>query len=279
MTNPPKISLITCTKNSARWLADCLASVKTQTIQPFEHIFIDANSTDDTQELIKTHNPNAAIYRQTGSGLYNALNEGLQKATGDIIGFLHADDIFADSQALERINEAFQGSPQLGFYCSRMEVYDENLEKPFAILGARPHKPTMREELYSSNYFAHPTYYCSKETINKVGLYNEEYNIASDIDWLMRLEKLNISFYFDPKTLIKFRSSSGISSKKYLLALKEEFSIKKRHSGLSLRLFLVYGWHFLRRIVRLVLESAGLNRLIRGIRKLLLYTHNKKRFN
>ncbi len=269
MTNPPKISLITCTKNSGRWLAECVASIKAQSYQPFEYIIIDAHSSDNTITLIKQRSPQALIFQQKGSGLYDALNEGISRAGGDIIGFLHADDVFADSEALERIAKAFQNNPQLGFYCSRMEVYDEQLQKPFAILGAPPHLPTWQEELYSSNYFAHPTYYCSRETIARVGKYSEHYKIAGDIDWLIRLEKSNLPFYFDKKVLLKFRSSSGVSSTKYLLALKEEYEIRKKYNGISLRLLVVYGWHFFRRIVRLVLENCGLNRMIMKIRKII----------
>lgn len=269
----PLITIITCTYNSQSFLKDCLDSVAQQTYKNFEHIFIDGYSTDATEKIITDYQQAATIIKQVPRGIYSALNEGLQQAHGEIIGFLHADDTLADNNCLARIAKAFSDNPTLGYYCATMTIYDVTLKKPFAILGAAPHISSLREKMYSSTYFAHPTYYCRKNIIKQVGPYNEDYTLAGDIDWLYRLEQLHPSYFFDPLPLVKFRSS-GSTSRHYLKALTEEFFITKKHYGLSGMLLFIYSWHLLRRVVRLLLTKLHLSLIITFVRRALAY--NKK---
>ncbi len=150
-----------------------------------------------------------------------------------------------------------------------MLICDEKLNNPFAVLGAHPHKPTMREQLYSSTYYAHPTYYFCKKTIEQVGWFDLQYKISADIDWLMRLEKLNLPYYFDNKPLVKFRST-GVSAKHYFAAIFEEFKVNKKHNGLSFQLVIVYAFHLFRRAIRFLLERLGFKKIIGLARKFIL---------
>lgn len=273
MTPNPKISIITCTNNSAQHLPATLDSVRQQTHRNIEHVFIDNQSSDQTLELIanyRRNNPefNVILISESDQGIYDALNKGLALATGDLVGILHSDDVFADTQALARVAASFQKDHDLGFYCSRMAIYDEHLEKQFAILGAAPHRQSWRERLYSSTYYAHPTYYYPQKTIQQVGKYDLQYQLAADIDWLMRLEKLNLKYYFDEQPLLKFRSV-GSSAKRYFLALQEEYVIRRKHEGASFGLWLLYGYHFLRRGIRTILAVFRLNFLINFFRQLI----------
>jgi hypothetical protein len=95
------------------------------------------------------------------------------------------------------------------------------------------------------------------------------YQFAGDIEWLFRLEKLNLISYFDPKPLVKFRSG-GSTAKHYFKALKEEFIIQKNAKGFSIRILIIYGWHFFRRIVRFSLMILSMNKLIDLCRKTIL---------
>lgn len=263
-----KITIITCTLNSEKYLSACLESVISQSYKNIEHIFIDGGSTDNTLNIIKQYYPNGLVYPQSGKGLYDALNEGLKKARGDVIGFLHSDDIFFDNYCLERINKNFQNITDLDFFCSRMEVWTEDLKEKFAILGGAPHKPSWQELFYSSNYYAHPTYYVSTKKITELGLFNTSYKFAADIDWLKRLEKISQKYIFDPLPLIKFRTG-GISSRHYFLGLKEEFIIALKSDGFNSKIVITYAYHFLRRGVRFILEKIKLFFLIKSARTFL----------
>lgn len=262
----PRITIITCTLNSEKYIRETIKSVKSQSYQNFEHLFIDGNSNDKTIEIIASEYENPTIIVGKDKSLYDAFNKGLHNASGDVIGFLNSDDILADNKCLERIARAFQNE-EIDYYCSKMEIYDEKLNNRFAILGQSPHKATLKDQLYSSTYFAHPTYYCKKDTIAKVGDFNLKYKVASDIDWLYRLEKVTNRFYFDSRVLVKFRGEVGAAAKNYFTGLREEFVIRKEHVGLTLKLAIVYTYHFKRRYVRFVLEKLGLSNLIDNIRK------------
>lgn len=264
----PKITIITCTYNSSRYLRETLNSVKEQTFKDFEHLFVDGGSTDDTLTIIKEYYNNAAIIIGKDKGLYDAFNKGLARANGQIIGFLHSDDIFFDNQALERVSSAFMNK-DVDYYCARMVIYDEKLESLFAILGAPPHRQTLKDQLYSSTYFAHPTYYCKKEIIEQVGDFDLAYKVAADIDWLYRLENTTQQFYFDPKPLVKFRGEGGISANKYFVALSEEMSIRIKNEERSLDLYFIYYYHFFRRGIRFILERLGLLKAIGLLRKMI----------
>lgn len=264
-----KITIITCTFNSAANLRATLESVKNQSYQNFEHLFIDGGSTDDTLKIIREYYAAPALITGPDKGAYDAFNKGLENASGEIIGFLHSDDTFFDNQALARIAAAFN-SHDIDYYCSRMEIYDHKLQTPFAILGAKPHRQTFKDQLYSSTYFAHPSYYCRREIIEKVGKFNLKYKVAADIDWLSRLERTTDRFYFDPQILVKFRGEGGLSAGHYFTGLKEEFIIRLKTEKFSPIFYTVYAYHFLRRIIRFVLERLGLSKLIKIARNTIL---------
>ena len=93
---PMRISVITVAYNSAATIADTLVSVASQSHQDIEHIVIDGASTDDTQSIVGARGRHVARFiSEPDRGLYDAMNKGLRLATGDLVGFLNADDIFA----------------------------------------------------------------------------------------------------------------------------------------------------------------------------------------
>ncbi|MFA5109101.1 MAG: glycosyltransferase family 2 protein [Patescibacteria group bacterium] len=269
--NNPKITIITCTYNSARHLRATLNSVKEQTYRNFEHLFIDGGSTDDTLNIIREYYKEPTLVSGRDKGLYEAFNKGLNNAKGQIIGFLHSDDVFFDKKSLERVATAFL-NPDIDYYCSRMIICDEELEKPFALLGAAPHRQTGRDQLYSSTYFAHPTYYCKREIIERVGKFDLRYTVAADIDWLYRLEQTTNRFYFDPLPLVKFRGKGGTSARRYFVGLSEEMAIRLKNEKPSLIFFLIYGYHYWRRGTRFILEKLKLFRLVDAIREIIIKT-------
>ena len=91
-----KISIITATYNSTKTVTDCIASVNSQTYKSIEHIIIDGDSTDDTIKRLKSiPNRITKIVSEPDNGIYDAMNKGVQLATGDINGFLHCDEMLA----------------------------------------------------------------------------------------------------------------------------------------------------------------------------------------
>lgn len=267
------ITIVTCTHNCADTLAKTIESVLMQTYQRVEHLFIDGGSTDGTLDIIRQYYKNPKLISEQDRGVYDAFNKGLKLAGGDIVGFLHSGDSFADKLCLERIASAFVDN-DIDYYCSKMLICDVTTGKPFAVLGSKPHKPTWKDQLYSSTYYAHPTYYCRKEIIHKVGYFDLQYKIGGDIDWLIRLEKTTNHFWFDDRPMVLFRGDGGLSAKHNFTGLFEEFFIKKKHYGLSASLLFFFCYHLFRRSVRWILNKLKLHSLIEYSRRKIITLHS-----
>ena len=99
-----KISIITITYNSAKTLQRALDSIQSQTYKDIEHIIVDGASTDGTKEIIETYaakHPNVQWISEPDEGIYNAINKGIRLATGDVIGFLHSDDVLKSADSID----------------------------------------------------------------------------------------------------------------------------------------------------------------------------------
>ena len=105
-----KVTLITATYNSAKNLRDCLQSVAEQTYPNIEHIVIDGGSSDGTMDLVKSFPSVTKFISEPDKGIYDALNKGIQLATGDVIGFAHSDDMLAEKDIISRIVNSFSPS-------------------------------------------------------------------------------------------------------------------------------------------------------------------------
>ena len=109
-----KISVITTTFNAAGTLRDCLESVKGQVYQDIEHIVIDGASTDRTLEILDEYKEIlASVVSESDAGIYDALNKGIKMATGDVIGILHGDDLYASAGILGKVSSIFS-DPNVG---------------------------------------------------------------------------------------------------------------------------------------------------------------------
>ena len=104
-----KISVITVSYNSAATIADTLRSIASQTHPDVEHWVVDGNSKDDTLAVVEAYrHPSLRVSSESDKGIYDAMNKGMAWATGDIVGFLNADDLYADTQVLTRVAAAFE---------------------------------------------------------------------------------------------------------------------------------------------------------------------------
>ena len=265
----PKITIITCSYNSERYIADCIESVNSQTYKNIEHIFIDGGSTDSTLQVIKSKSPNARVISEKDNGPYDAFNKGIKMASGDIIGFLHSDDYFVNEKALGRVVAAFSNN-NIDYYSSTMRVIDLESNREIAVLGDVPHKPTFREQILRSSYYAHPANYFLKNVFAAVGPFKLNYRIAADIDWLIRMEKLGLKFVFEPEPLLNFRAS-GVSSKHMLRGSVEEFKIRIKHNGFTISLCIATVFHLVRRIIKITFTVCGFKNIIWVSRKFLKY--------
>ena len=104
-----KISIITVCLNAAATVRDAVESVAAQSYPGIEHIVIDGGSTDETLELLKSVNARISrLISEKDEGLYDAMNKGARLCTGEVIGFLNADDVYASEKVISKVAECFR---------------------------------------------------------------------------------------------------------------------------------------------------------------------------
>ena len=217
-----KISIITATYNSEKTLKDTLDSVLKQTYKDYEHIIVDGMSKDNTMQIVKEYEEKydgkLKCISEKDTGLYDAMNKGIKMATGDIIGILNSDDMYANEKVLEDIANKFKESNCDGTYANLKFMDEETMSKPQRIWKSPKGK------IKNGWHPAHPTLYLKKEVYDKIGLFNLKYRIAADYDFMLRvmLDK-NIKLEYIDKYLVYMRvggtSTDGL--KGYRKNLKE----------------------------------------------------------
>lgn len=236
-----KISIITVTWNVESTLVDTMESVKKQKYRGIEYIIIDGGSTDGTLDLTKAYSDTIhKIISEPDMGIYDAINKGINAATGDVIGFLHADDMLADNSIIGKIACEFD--------------YDENLESVIGdIVFVKQLDPTSVVRNYSSkkwkpSKFAwgfmppHPSFFCRKTVYSKYGLYKLDYKIAADYELLIRYLLLKkISYKYLPLITTRMRLG-GISTRgiKSLILLNKEIKRALSENKIYTNYFMIY---------------------------------------
>src|SRR4051812_46461192 len=125
-----KISIITITYNSAKTLEQTMLSVLHQTYKDIEYIIVDGGSTDGTLELINKYKERVSkIVSEKDNGLYDALNKGIELATGDVIGILHSDDFYDSKDVISKVAELFKTENCDGLYANLYYVNKDNTDK------------------------------------------------------------------------------------------------------------------------------------------------------
>lgn len=206
-----RISIITATYNSEKTLLDTLLSLECQTYPDIEYIIVDGASKDNTLELIKSNCSKVSkIICESDKGIYDALNKGINAATGDVIGFLHSDDLLAYDGAIADIAKTFEATSCDAVYGDLEYVSQNDTAK--------------RVRLWKSGVFSrtkmllgwmppHPSFYMKRSCYTEFGNFSLDYRISADYDSLLRyILKQRIEIAYLPKVLVKMRVG-GISNR------------------------------------------------------------------
>lgn len=202
---PVEISIITAVWNSEATIESCLDSVAAQDWTHREHILIDGLSTDRTLELVRA-SPHtlAAVVSEADHGIYDALNKGLALARGEVVGFLHSDDFYANPGVLTRVAEAFADPEVCAVYGDLDYVLKADTTKV-----VRHWKSSAFEfkRLRRGWMPPHPTLYVRREWYRRIGGFDTSYRIAGDYHSVLNLftQPLFRAVYI-PDVLIKMRT-------------------------------------------------------------------------
>ncbi len=197
-----KVSIITAVRNGAATITDCLQSVLRQT-HPVEHIIVDSASSDNTIGLARAINPAARIISEPDAGVYDALNKGIKTASGDVIGFLHADDFYANDSVIADVVDHLERHNADSCYGDLVYVRKDDTEKVVRYWKSRPY----RDGLFQEGWMPpHPTFFVRKAVYDLHGSFDVRFSIAADYELMLRfLEKRKISSVYIPEVLIKMR--------------------------------------------------------------------------
>lgn len=230
-----QISVITAVLNRAGTLGDALQSVRAQTWPHVEHIVIDGGSTDGTLSILEAHRSRLArVISEPDKGIYDALNKGIRHATGDVVGFMHADDEFATPEALGHVAAAF-GDPAVGAVYGDLEYVRRDNARVVRYWRAGPYS---LQRLAQGWMPPHPTFYLRRELYETLGLFDTRYRIAADYESMLRiLGRGGVTPAYVPHILVRMRCGgiSNSSVRNMLLKSSEDYTAMRNHGigGLS----------------------------------------------
>lgn len=225
-----KVTIITVTYNSATYLQDCMDSVVGQTYSNIEHILIDASSTDGTLDIIKRYENHVAKWvSEKDRGMYDAINKGMEMATGDIIGILNSDDVLAGKDVIESIVKCFETYEVDSVYGDLVYVDKINSRKVLRYWKGFSYK---RFRFHYGWMPAHPTFYFKSGLLKELGGYESHYFTAADYEFMARyLYRYRISAKYLNKLIVKMRvgGQSNNNIKTRLRANRRDYLAMKKN--------------------------------------------------
>lgn len=199
-----KVSIITATYNSSETILDTLKSLEQQSYPNIEYIIVDGASKDNTLDVVRDNCSRVSkIISEPDKGIYDALNKGIQAATGDVIGFLHSDDLFAYPDAVADIVATLEKNQSQAAYADLAYVSKDDTDKMIRLWTSGSYQ---RNKMLSGWMPPHPTFYMTRELYLSLGQFDLGFKIAADYDSLLRyLWSNKVSMSYLPKVLIKMR--------------------------------------------------------------------------
>lgn len=200
-----KVTIITVTHNAVLHLQECINSVKNQSYSNIEHIVIDGESTDGTVAIIKLFDNHIAKWiSEKDNGMYQAINKGMEMATGDVIGILNSDDTLASSTVIASIVKCFEENKVDSLYGDLVYVDKVNTKKIIRYWKG------LSYDRIRFNYGwmpAHPTFYFRRPLFKELGGYESHYYTAADYEFMARyLYRYRISAIYLPLLIVKMRA-------------------------------------------------------------------------
>lgn len=233
-----KLSVITICYNSEKTVERTIKSVLGQTYKDFEYIIVDGESKDSTLDIVRKYEPlfegRMKWKSELDKGIYDAMNKGIQRSTGDIIGIVNSDDwleptamesIVKVAESVNYVNSLICGSMKFHYNDGRVQLFCTDEQKFNAGI-----------KNYSFNYGAyHPAIWVGKNVYENVGLFDTNYRTAADIDFIYRCYLAKSKFYFT-KDVVSNMSDGGISNHinwKYFISDKKYYVKKYNYSKIG----------------------------------------------
>lgn len=206
-----KVTIITVCLNAAATIRDTIESVLAQDYPDIEYLVIDGASTDGTMDIVRGYGKRIArIVSERDRGMYDSMNKGLRMASGDVVGFLHSDDMLGAPTIISEIVAAFRETDAECVFGDIDIVHPRDTGRVLRRWRAGPHR---RGALPRGWYPPHPTLYIRRSVLDEVGLFDERYRIAADMDHMLRLfEVRGVRSHYLPRVVVHMRAG-GLSNR------------------------------------------------------------------
>lgn len=225
-----KISVVTAVFNREDTIGQSIESVQAQSWPSVEHIVQDGGSKDRTLGIIESKSDeHTNLESGSDAGIYDAINRGIKRSSGEIVGLMHSDDFFAHSDVLTKVAKEFENPKVDGVYGDLQYVSESD---PSKIVRNWVSGQYSSSKLASGWMPPHPTLYLRRGVFEEWGLYDTSLQIAADYDAMLRyLVKGQINLAYIPEVLVKMRvgGESNRSLGRILQKSREDYRAIKRN--------------------------------------------------
>lgn len=216
-----KLTIITAVYNGASTIRDTIDSVLTQNVNDIEYIIVDGMSIDGTADIVESYDDKRIKYiREPDRGIYDAMNKGIRSAAGDVIGIINSDDFYVPGILNEIMSYFAQYSDVDIIHGNTFDVDQKGRVKI-----SKPHN---LDSLKYGMTLRHPTCFVKKNIYKKIWLFDQQFHIAADYDFLLRCYMQWTKFFYVDKVFVRFRRG-GISDTNRIESCREQTAVRKKN--------------------------------------------------
>ena len=218
-----RMSIITVCFNSVVTIRDTIESVLRQSYSEVEYIIVDGSSNDGTMNVISDFRDRiAVVVSEPDDGIYDAMNKAIRISSGDVIGFINADDFLATDYVLENIAKEFSKANIDICYGDLCYVREENASTVVRYWKSSEFKIGDFSKGWSP---PHPTFYVRRNVFERYGRFDQKYEIAADFELMLRLMEIHkVHSKYIPSVLVKMRLG-GTTNKSLINIVKQNREI------------------------------------------------------
>jgi glycosyltransferase involved in cell wall biosynthesis len=265
MIDFPKISLITVCYNSEQTIEKTFKSIIHQQYSNLEYIVVDGASTDSTLNIIKTYQEYIdKLVSEPDNGIYDAINKGINLATGDIIGIVNSDD-YLSTNTLHEVAHTFYSNNNIDVIYGNLKIIKPKNSLEYILKPSLP----LNKNKFKGMPMPHPAVYITKKCYKEMGGYSLDYNISSDYEFILRLIQDNKKFLYLDKVLSNMLDG-GVSSNNFLKSLQESLLIKRRY---GCNFIVAYNYFFIELIKNFIIHTLRNHSAFNKIYKLYKNKH------
>ena len=234
-----KFSIITVCYNSEHTIRDCIETVLEQDYPDIEYVIVDGGSSDGTMDIVREYEGRIdCVISEPDRGIYDAMNKGIRQATGDFVGTLNSDDLFAHTGVISSLATFLHDNPELdGAYADLEFVRRNDVNQVFRIYSSKRFSKTL---IRFGIMIPHPTFYVKRSLFDTLGNYKLNYRVSADFELMTRFIVGGVKLGRLPEVMVKMREG-GVSTTGFWWRIHQNLEILRacRENGIYTNILIV----------------------------------------